>query len=271
MYSENELKKLHETELDILSFVHSICLANNIKYFIIAGTLLGCIRHKGFIPWDDDIDIGMMRDDYEKFLDIMRNNNNPDFSIGHFSNNKQYPQYFAKVYKEKTIFMEKCNRNKKIKHSIYIDIMPFDYLPNNEEERLKALKKQNRAIRFLALKCYIKTYRYKPLVNVFASFIRFLLYIFFIFIPKKKVFEICNKKLVSKEKTMYIGSQGKNGFVVPADAVFDLKYGKFENMDVYLPNKPEVCLTKMYGDDYMVIPPVEKRIQHRPIKLDFND
>jgi len=103
---ELDIEALKKVELDILSFIHDFCEKNDIKYSLCGGTLLGAVRHKGFIPWDDDIDIFMLRDQYEKFISLMENNDDDTFKLITYKNSKNYNLLFAKVVDKRTILIE---------------------------------------------------------------------------------------------------------------------------------------------------------------------
>lgn len=106
MYYGEELKKVQECELEILAEVIKVCNENSIEYFVIGGTALGAVRHSGFIPWDDDIDIGMTRDDYERFLKIAPSKLKSDLFLQYYVTEPNSPTYFAKVRKNNTQFVE---------------------------------------------------------------------------------------------------------------------------------------------------------------------
>ena len=105
---DKTLRKLQLTELDILIEIDKICKENNIQYFLIGGTLLGAVRHKGFIPWDDDIDVGMIRSDYEKFIDLCLNKNvlGEKYFLHCNESDENYFIPFVKVKKNNTTFAE---------------------------------------------------------------------------------------------------------------------------------------------------------------------
>ena len=105
-YTDDQLHKLQDTELEILQEIIRVCNANNITYFTVGGTTLGAIRHNGFIPWDDDIDIGMMRDDYEKFLSVAKTELAEGFSLTYYYTDPNSPTYYAKVRKDGNEFVE---------------------------------------------------------------------------------------------------------------------------------------------------------------------
>lgn len=123
------LDELKEIELNILQEVHLFCEKNHLRYFLAYGTLLGAIRHHGFIPWDDDIDIYMPRDDYKRFLHLMAKQ-----SISHLTllSPKTTPGYFypfAKVIDSRTILYENKLPNPKVNLGVYIDVFPLSYMP----------------------------------------------------------------------------------------------------------------------------------------------
>jgi len=124
--SKSELKKIQNTLLEILIEVDRICRKNDIKYFLFAGTLLGAVRHKGFIPWDDDIDIAMPREDYEKFLQIVQKEPYSNYFLQNVITEIEAPFLFSKFRKDDTLLLEKAVMNKNIHHGIFIDIFPLD-------------------------------------------------------------------------------------------------------------------------------------------------
>ena len=123
-YDKETLDKLHQVELEILDDFVSVCEKHKLRYFLTGGTMLGAIRHKGFIPWDDDIDIGMPREDYDKFIKIGSEALGNKYTLDCFELNKKYYLPFAKIKKNNTIFDEGLDdKNHK---GIFIDIIPFE-------------------------------------------------------------------------------------------------------------------------------------------------
>src|SRR5699024_7471673 len=122
----DEIKEVQKDQLDILIEFDRICKKNNIKYQLFAGTLLGAIRHKGFIPWDDDIDVCMLREDYEKFLNICNKDMKNEYFLQTYNSDTNYIMQFAKLRKNNTIFLERVTANCDIHHGVYIDIFPLD-------------------------------------------------------------------------------------------------------------------------------------------------
>lgn len=126
-----DLRKLQLSELDILKEFKRLCNTNNLKYFITAGTLLGAVRHRGFIPWDDDIDVVMPRDDFDKLTDICKKQLIDGFYYQDSYTEKNYPYLFAKIRKENTEVYEPCLEAVDIHKGQYIDIFPLDACPQN--------------------------------------------------------------------------------------------------------------------------------------------
>ena len=137
-YQEISIEEQKKYLLEILNWTMYFCKENNIRCYLHAGTLLGAIRHKGFIPWDDDIDIAMPRPDYEKFLKIMKTSN-CDFYIANYENMKYYPTPFSKVCIKET---EAVINNKLCNYGLGIDVFPIDGFPKNLNDREKWFSEQ---------------------------------------------------------------------------------------------------------------------------------
>ena len=167
------IKEQQKLELDILIYVRNICIANNIKYSLCGGSLIGAVRHKGFIPWDDDIDIFMTRENYNKLLKILENSS--QYEIKTFHNTKNYPYGFAKLMDCRTI-LHNTPKYECENLGVFIDIFPLDYVPDSKKEQdffyQQVIRKMKKA--FLAseilykhsntkLKCFIKNIIYLPL------------------------------------------------------------------------------------------------------------
>lgn len=130
--AENHIKDLQRIELEMLLEVDRICKKYNIRYFLVAGTLLGAIRHKGFIPWDDDIDICMPVEEYRKFCKVAKTDLKKEYFLQNsdtdFSN-----RWFSKVRKNNTTCIEKGYEKSKIHQGIWIDIFPLIGVKKDEK------------------------------------------------------------------------------------------------------------------------------------------
>lgn len=123
---EIAIKKVREVQIELLDIIDEICKKHNIKYQLFAGTLLGAVRHKGFIPWDDDVDICMMREDYIKFLQVAPNEINNCLYYIQTPYNDKSPFAFTKFRKNNTLFVEQRIDNYNSHQGIFIDIFQFD-------------------------------------------------------------------------------------------------------------------------------------------------
>ena len=137
-YSDDELRRLHDTLYELLGEVARVCDRHGIAYFIIGGTAIGAHFWQGIIPWDDDIDIGMTRDNYERFLAIAPDALRPAYFLQWQATDPHVPFYFAKVRKNDTLFCENQFKDIRMHQGIYVDIFPFDKVPDSpRKERLQ--------------------------------------------------------------------------------------------------------------------------------------
>lgn len=130
-----DVRAVQLIQLEMLKELDRVCQKHDIRYFLCAGTLLGAVRHGGFIPWDDDLDVMMLRKDYEKFLLIYKEEQSPGYFLQTYETDKEYINLFAKLRKDNTIFMEEVTKDRDIHHGVYIDIFPLDSIPDTKLER----------------------------------------------------------------------------------------------------------------------------------------
>lgn len=131
-YDKKDLARLHGELLDIMAEIIRVCEVCGIPYFIQGGTAIGALFNKGIVPWDDDIDIGMTRADYERFLQLAPQHLRSQYFLEWFGTERNTPFYFAKVKKNGTMFVEEMFRNMDIHHGIFVDIFPYDRIPDNK-------------------------------------------------------------------------------------------------------------------------------------------
>ncbi len=256
MNSEH-LKKLQRLELEILIEVDKFCKKNKIKYYLSEGTLLGAVRHKGFIPWDDDIDIMMPREDYEKFLELSLKKFNKNYKIQFIETEPNYWVIAAKVrmlknndYYQKDVLKITSNAG------VYIDVFPLDYLP---EIYSKNIAINFKIIRLLRRMLWLKTgfSKKKTLRNRFLKF-------FANFISVKKYHELIKKRMTKYNDGphKYIVNYGSyyplSKLVMPKNVYGDGKIFEFEGKKFPVPDDYDYVLTNIYGD-YMKLPPKNER------------
>lgn len=258
--SQEDLKKLQSIELEMLLEVDRICRKNDIKYSLDGGTLLGAVRHRGFIPWDDDIDVVMLRPEYEKFraacetgLDRSR------FFLQDYKSDPCYIFGYEKLRRKNTAFVRIGQERLKQHGGIFIDIFVYDHVPDNPAIR---------QIHFLACFCIRKALYSEIGKTAAKSAALRAWYRLISLVPRNFVFKIrdiiagkCNKKK-TKLCRHYTYTYRKHCRYGLPRVCFDdyteldfegCKFKAFKNYDYYL--------SELYGD-YMKLPPVEKRVPH---------
>lgn len=133
------MTELQAKLVNMLSWYHDFCEKHHLRYYIIAGTMLGAVRHGGFIPWDDDIDVGMPRRDYEKLRELCANQEKAQYMFEYPSKeNKSYPFLWAKLFDTTTTIVEK--QRDKVTRGIYIDVFPLDGIGDVREQAVKSFQ-----------------------------------------------------------------------------------------------------------------------------------
>ena len=253
------LKKVQQTELSILKEVAEFCDNNNIRYCITSGTLLGAVRHGGFIPWDDVIDISMPRADYERFVSLA------DKFIGGYEIvctklNSQYPIAICKVRKCDTVMKEPSMAHLNINHGVWIDIFPLDKVKNIKKIKMRAYK-----FNLITTVINYKLGVSKPHKLSTKAFCAVLGTISIANLDKIRT------KIMSSDEntdaqyyTSFASNLGPDKLLFAHDIYFPLKKIKFEKEMFYAPSNSEYWLSSAYGE-YMVLPPEEERVNRHKI------
>lgn len=271
--NDNDYKqKLIKTELEMMDEIAEVCSKLNIKYVIYAGTLLGAIRHKGFIPWDDDIDIIMPREDYEKFIAEAPKHINKKYLIQHYTTEKEATSLWVKVRNKNTLFLEKDNESFNICHGIFIDIFPFDKIKRGKMHY--SIEYIERSIFNKLVGCYSEPYVesiINPLKRFIAKLIRKCI------CSKRPIAETLEREDKRRKRKNNFGGNCypihffENKGTLSFEELFDCMLLPFENRYYYGPKEYDLCLKRLYGNNYMELPPKDKQITHKPMKVIFED
>ncbi len=253
--------------MNILKFIKKVCEENALTYFLSDGTLLGAIRHKGFIPWDDDIDISMSRPDYEKLIGILERGDESPYKIVCMENNKNYCMPFAKVIDNRTILLERTARSVP-GMGVYVDIFPLDGLGDDMEEAKKIVKicsKYRLKLQFAQSKKR-KLSPKNMLKDIYCKIMwlnRRCIY--------KRYTKVCRR--YTFEKSKYIGFAGAfNGEreILEKDMVSCFLMKPFEDNVYSVPVEFDKYLTQYYGE-YMKFPPIEERVSNHSFVAYYKD
>lgn len=262
--TKDELRKVQLCQLDLALEVKRICEKHKLKFSLTYGTLLGAVRHGGFIPWDDDLDICMPRNDYERFLHICSYELDSEYILCTYSTNKKYGGFSAQIRIKNTMYCQEICNKANVHKGIFIDVCALDFCSNNKYVRLieynhfklykiSMLLKQNYEVKkFPVLACVLKMGCH----FVSSEFIM------------KKMIQIAKKR----NNTNYLwgfscGYKPYEG--IPASCFEHLISMSFEGYDFPIFSEYDKILSQWYGN-YMVLPPVECREnRHEIIQLDF--
>lgn len=265
------LRQLQIEELNILKRVVKVCEENNIRYYLLGGTLLGAVRHKGFIPWDDDIDIALPRADYEKLIKIYGKDKTIEGDyLDHFSTNPNFRYAFARISND-VIKVINRSANKERKEPISIDIIPFESLPDNKivlffyKLRLSFWWSINNMIQFDELvdqkrkRGFVGTILVKA-ASIVASLFKNMDY----HICFNKMEKILKKYPYDMDTEKIINFYAAYGFdeIFPRSSFSESKMYEFEDSMFCGPIDYDSVLKAIYGDGYMTPPPENERNKH---------
>jgi len=264
--NDEVMTKLRKVEVEILKEIDRICVKNNIRYYLCGGTLLGAVRHKGFIPWDDDIDIIMPREDYNKFIGLCMNGELSDkYMLQNTDTEPEYHLPFTKIRKNNTLFDESGVKKLKIHKGIFVDIFPLDY---SKKDKGFVYKFKDNIVKNLIHVVSMRQLGYEPV----SSACNVLYYI-------TKPLSVHKIIKISE----FVSSCRKNGeyYVDYASYIECTKetapidyYGEpimleFEGEKFPAPCKYDFILEKLYGD-YMKLPPEGERENHNAAVILFD-
>ena len=259
----NNLEDIKRIELNVLKEIDSICRKLNLRYYLGYGTLIGAVRHKGFIPWDDDVDIVMPRPDYNKLIQYSLSNELPFGLISHETNN-EWNRLYAKAYAKDTVVFEHDTENKKQcnNYGVWVDIFPMDGLGDSYESAVKLFKKEKVLLYFYAVSLLEKFKRnsqrpwyHEPFRFLCYLITRFMRTIYFI----KRIEKRCKYDFDNSAYCGVVFARYYLKDIISRDVYNESIYIDFENDRFIAPGGYDQYLSSIYGD-YMTPPPIEERV-----------
>lgn len=263
------LRKLQITQLEIFKVIEDICTKNDIQYSLYGGTLLGAVRHSGFIPWDDDLDIAMTRENYNRFVEAWKKRPVEGYFFQEYENDPGFTRTFGKLRKDGTVFLGHDEVDKNYHHGIFVDIFPFDKVENS---RFSVFWHKIVGCVYLLF-----SRRYPPVRN--GKILEIGSRLILALVPKNKYDDIIKKckNYLTKE------TRSKDFYYITYSSFTTVRWklGKelfddytrlcFEDVQAMVFKEYEMYLTNTYGD-YMQLPPENKRNgSHVIVKLDFGE
>lgn len=240
------MTELQKVEFDLLKMFAEICDKLNLKYYLVCGSALGAAKYKGFIPWDDDIDVAMLRDDYETFINKAVSMLPDGIFLQNYHTEKAFPQFYSKLRNSNTTFIEKSVAHLPINHGVFIDIFPLDGYPKAQNQ-IELLEKKKRIYQ-LQLNCvyninYSKKekliYKFERLIGLHKKTNKTVnkLDMLLSFYPCSGSDLLCN----------HGNWQGKLEYA-PKEQYGEGIWAEFEGLKVRIPEKFDEYLTQKYGD-----------------------
>ncbi len=254
--------------LDILIFVDKFCKENGIKYFLAGGTLIGAVRHKGFIPWDDDIDIALLREDYNKLLNTFNSISNGKYRLISRKTDKKYYLPYAKIIDTSTVLCENVHGVTEI--GVNIDVFPFDYISDETAKNYNSIVSKTSLLEKIIAVKSIKLSKQRPfLKNAATVLLRGICPVPFWYsaVLKEKRMQKYAVSNPAKYVANFYGAWGAKE-ISETKNVLEVMPAEFEGHTFNIPTGYDAWLTNIYGD-YMTPPPKEKQISHHDYTVYF--
>ena len=255
--------KLREIQLQILDEIVRICKERGLRYCLTGGTCLGAVRHRGFIPWDDDIDIIMPRKDFMQFIELTKGGNTGDFFLDYYMTNPTYGRCFAKYCKRNTLFIEPNG----LRQAIYVDIFVQDKVPGPQ------FTAKSKLPTFIHKLDAITTVRREGLRGRDRK--TRIIYYVTRWIPVRWIFVWETRLMTRFENTdaaYYLNYGSPYNLIKETLPISEFEpYAQlpFEGKTYNVPGNWDLYLRNIYGD-YLTLPPVEKRLTHYPQFISFD-
>ena len=274
---KDALRRLQATELEVLKVFASFCEEHDITWWLDSGTALGAMRHAGFIPWDDDIDVGMLRTDYDRFLELSIDKGlfPEGYSVHDSRNTQNFAPTFAKVWKDCTKFYTTETLDAKLCQGIFIDVFPYDKVHKNAVSR----KRQIRNARHWQTVSYLcqsgsASAPHKGILGVVEKS------------AMHTAHAVVSKSISDRQIKTNFSNSLIEGEIEPNDLIITLAWpnfdplplstmvpttkGFFEHEEFPIPGECESYLQAVYGD-WQSLPPLDERKTHLPVLIDFGD
>ena len=277
-YDDVTLKRVQQAELGILKDFISLCEKNDIVYFGIAGTAIGALRHKGFIPWDDDIDVAMPREDHDRFVKIAKEQYSDKYYVMNGLENSNYPLLTTRWMLKGTKFIEEPLKDIDCPLGIFLDIYPLDKISDDE----KKFRQQARRAFFYSKLLILRSVPFPVLgySGVKAGIIHFICvivhyFLAFFHVSKKWLYKKCLEvstqynALETTKRIDFLCDTTAYLNIHYTEGLYPLKEYDFEDIKLKFPGNIQANLKMEYGD-YMRLPPEENRKNHYPYCLKFH-
>ena len=270
-YDDETLKHLQKVDMKILKYLIDICEEHNLNYFMYGGSLIGAIRHQGFIPWDDDIDVIMFREDFEKLNKILEKNIDKKYKFFNVLNEETYYHTWGRLMLKNTIFKEWWNDYIDYTPNIYIDIFILDNIPNNKFKRF-IHRWTCYLLNMLTFYSYVKYKNDSKIKEFIQQSIHYSVKI----LP---ISPSSIKKKCVKAFTKYQYENCKEVCDFPSSGIMPISFKtdwlppkkvNFEDIEVNIPNNFDKILRLEYGE-YMELPPEDSRFRPAPQEIDFGE
>lgn len=251
------MNELQKKEFEILTRFIDICEKNNLTYYLVCGSALGAVKYGGFIPWDDDVDVALPREDYEKFLQIAPSMLPEHLFVQNYRTDPAFPKIFTKIRDSRTTYIESDYRKLKINHGVFIDVFALDGYPESEDEIRAFEKKKKMYLRFTSCSLLpagsFKSKVLRQILRCFCFHKRTAKYL--------KEYE----QLICKYKNadVYCNYGNFRGFMekTPKEIYGCGEKAQFEGLTVTVPSQYDFYLKEKYGD-YHDDPPADEQVPH---------